>query len=184
LKIMSYTVLSPAGMSCLAKVWPLRLPMATKHPSICGSKRRTPKSSAGQAQHGGVTGLDLHARGRALALQQRMGARQLPARQLGEQLVFTVEVDPVRRQQRTRRPTGVGGAGLAQRIGLALPHQRVLAHPLYPSVPQAALRNPALHELLALFDAIRGGSPRERALAIKLLDERWTSTSRGAVPCA
>ena len=46
-------------------------------------------------------------------------------------------------------------------------------HPLYPSVPDAALRNPALHELLALFDAIRGGSLRERALAIKTLDERW-----------
>jgi len=48
-------------------------------------------------------------------------------------------------------------------------------YPLYPSIPGAALRNPALHELLALFDAIRGGSPRERALAIKMLDERWSS---------
>ena len=48
-------------------------------------------------------------------------------------------------------------------------------HPIYPSVPDAALRNPALHELLALFDAIRGGSFRERALAIKMLDGRWTS---------
>lgn len=44
--------------------------------------------------------------------------------------------------------------------------------PLYPTVPQAARRLPALHELLALFDAIRAGSARERALAIKLLDER------------
>jgi hypothetical protein len=48
-------------------------------------------------------------------------------------------------------------------------------YPLYPSIPGAALRNPALHELLALFDAIRGGSPRERALAIKMLDERWSA---------
>ena len=31
--------------------------------------------------------------------------------------------------------------------------------PLYPTVPQAARRNPALYELLALFDAIRAGSP-------------------------
>jgi hypothetical protein len=30
--------------------------------------------------------------------------------------------------------------------------------PLYPSVPEAAARNPALGELLALFDAVRGGS--------------------------
>lgn len=46
-------------------------------------------------------------------------------------------------------------------------------HPLYPSVPAAALRSPALYELLALFDAIRAGSPREQALAVSFLDERW-----------
>jgi hypothetical protein len=46
-------------------------------------------------------------------------------------------------------------------------------HPLYPSVPAAALRSPALYELLALFDAIRAGSPREHALAVKFLDARW-----------
>jgi hypothetical protein len=48
-------------------------------------------------------------------------------------------------------------------------------YPLYPSVPEAAARNPALYELLALFDAIRGGSLRERALAIEALDQRWRS---------
>ena len=41
-------------------------------------------------------------------------------------------------------------------------------------VPEAAARNPALYELLVLFDAVRGGSARERSLAIALLDERWT----------
>ena len=46
-------------------------------------------------------------------------------------------------------------------------------YPLYPTVPEAAARNPALYELLALFDAVRGGSLRERALAIELLDKRW-----------
>ena len=45
--------------------------------------------------------------------------------------------------------------------------------PLYPTVPEAALRNPALYELLVLVDAIRGGSARERALAIQVLDDRW-----------
>lgn len=45
-------------------------------------------------------------------------------------------------------------------------------YPLYPTVPAAAGRNPALYELLALFDAIRGGSARERALALELLGER------------
>jgi hypothetical protein len=47
--------------------------------------------------------------------------------------------------------------------------------PLYPSVPEAAARNPALGELLALFDAVRGGSAREQALAMALLEERLQS---------
>jgi hypothetical protein len=45
-------------------------------------------------------------------------------------------------------------------------------YPLYPTVPKAAERNAALYELLVLFDAIRGGSLRERALALELLDTR------------
>ena len=45
-------------------------------------------------------------------------------------------------------------------------------YPLYSTVPEAAGRNPALYELLVLFDAVRGGSPRERALALPLLDEQ------------
>jgi hypothetical protein len=36
----------------------------------------------------------------------------------------------------------------------------------------AAAHNAALYELLVLFDAVRGGSPRERALALGLLGER------------
>ena len=48
----------------------------------------------------------------------------------------------------------------------------IALYPLYPSVPEAAGRNPALYELLALFDAVRGGNARERALAIDLLEKR------------
>ena len=48
-------------------------------------------------------------------------------------------------------------------------------YPLYPTVPDAAARNPALYELLVLFDAVRGGSPRERAIALQVLDERLAS---------
>ncbi len=48
----------------------------------------------------------------------------------------------------------------------------IALYPLYPSVPEAAGRNPALYELLALFDAVRGGSARERALAVDLLEKR------------
>lgn len=44
--------------------------------------------------------------------------------------------------------------------------------PLYPSAPAAALRDPALYENLALFDAIRAGNVRERALAQELFEKR------------
>jgi hypothetical protein len=44
--------------------------------------------------------------------------------------------------------------------------------PLYPSAPAAALRSSELYENLALFDAIRMGTVRERTLAQKLFEER------------
>lgn len=44
--------------------------------------------------------------------------------------------------------------------------------PLYKLAPQAARADPALYELLALVDAIRGGRARERDLAIKELKKR------------
>lgn len=50
-------------------------------------------------------------------------------------------------------------------------------YPLYPTVPMAAMRNPALYELLALFDAVRGGSPRERAIALDFLKDRLAHES-------
>ena len=44
--------------------------------------------------------------------------------------------------------------------------------PLYRSAPEAALRDEALYELLALVDAMRGGRARERNLAKDALAER------------
>lgn len=44
--------------------------------------------------------------------------------------------------------------------------------PIYPAAPAAALQDPALHEMLALLDAIRGGRARERQRAIQLLEDR------------
>jgi len=44
--------------------------------------------------------------------------------------------------------------------------------PLYPSAPPAALRCAELYENLALFDALRSGNARERALAQDLLEAR------------
>jgi DNA-binding Lrp family transcriptional regulator len=44
--------------------------------------------------------------------------------------------------------------------------------PLYSSVPSAALRDPALYELLAMVDALRVGRSRERSLALAELKKR------------
>lgn len=44
--------------------------------------------------------------------------------------------------------------------------------PLYASAPSAALRDPKLHELLAMVDALRVGRSRERALALEELKRR------------
>jgi len=44
--------------------------------------------------------------------------------------------------------------------------------PIFPSAAGAALRDPALYEVLALFDALRTGRARERQMAIRLLEER------------
>lgn len=44
-------------------------------------------------------------------------------------------------------------------------------HPLYPSVPRAAERDPKLYEALSLFDAIRIGAAREREIASAALSK-------------
>ena len=46
--------------------------------------------------------------------------------------------------------------------------------PLYRSVPTAARRDPQFHEWMALLDAIRGGRPRERGLAVAEISRRLT----------
>lgn len=44
--------------------------------------------------------------------------------------------------------------------------------PLHPNVPEAAKRDRALYELLALVDAIRIGNTREYKLAVEFLEKR------------
>jgi hypothetical protein len=44
--------------------------------------------------------------------------------------------------------------------------------PLYEGLPLAAMDDPGLYELLAMFDALRIGQARERELATKMLEER------------
>lgn len=91
---------------------------------------------------------------------------------------------PATRGEMTRGvPTGYAAAPLKDKIVQpnepppVWPHKSgsvrgATLYPLYPTVPDAAARNPALYELLVLFDAVRGGSPRERTIAIELLRER------------
>jgi len=43
--------------------------------------------------------------------------------------------------------------------------------PLYPSAPEAAMKNSDLYALLALFDALRSGQARERNAATELLEK-------------
>ncbi len=98
---------------------------------------------------------------------------------------------PALRGEATRGlPTGYAAPPLKDRIVQpnepppVWPHKHgpvrgAVFYPLYPTVPEAAGRNPALYELLALFDAIRGGSVRERALAVKLIAERLGGGASG-----
>lgn len=52
--------------------------------------------------------------------------------------------------------------------------------PLYRSAPEASRNDPALYELLALVDAIRGGKARERNIVVKELTRRFNRYEKGA----
>ena len=54
--------------------------------------------------------------------------------------------------------------------------------PLYRSVPKAAKKDPKLYEALCLVDALRGGRPRDRALAEKYLRKLILPTSSAESP--
>jgi hypothetical protein len=80
-------------------------------------------------------------------------------------------------------PTSFGAPPLSAQISAAPGEAPVWPHaqgeargpslsPLHAHVPEAALADPALYELLALIDAIRTGRSRERTLAQKLLSDR------------
>ena len=81
-------------------------------------------------------------------------------------------------------PTSHSAAPLAGKIVSSEHDQYVWPHdegtvrgqaiaPLYESAPEAARKDPQLHELLALIDAIRVGRARERALAIEEIKKRF-----------
>lgn len=50
--------------------------------------------------------------------------------------------------------------------------------PLYPSVPEAVLKDPKLHELLALCDALRIGRAREKKIAVDELNKRLMNKTK------
>lgn len=94
----------------------------------------------------------------------------------GVKYVWPAEVGPVKRGV----PTAFGMQPLADELAVAPGEAPVWAHPagtakgpalspLYRTAPQAALKDPALHRLLALLDAVRIGRARERSLASRLL---------------
>ena len=80
-------------------------------------------------------------------------------------------------------PTAHGVAPLKEMMAAAgepppvWPHPKGIARgpgllPLYENLPMAAMDDPVLYELLALFDSLRAGQARERELAKKFLEER------------
>jgi hypothetical protein len=80
-------------------------------------------------------------------------------------------------------PTAWGAPPLAKKLSSSRrnvpvwPHPKgkvrgIALEPLHPAVAEAARRDDHLAELLALFDAVRIGNARERALAVKDLERR------------
>lgn len=105
----------------------------------------------------------------------------------GARFVWPATAGPVKRGV----PTSFGAEPLASLMTAAPGEAPVWAHPtgtvkgptllpLYRSAPQAALADPALHRLLALFDAVRAGRARERQLAVERLTEALTAADTTA----
>lgn len=102
----------------------------------------------------------------------------------GARYAFPAVPGPVRRGV----PTSFGVEPLASKIGAGAKEVPVWADPagsvsgpsvspLYRSAPQAALKDPALHELLALLDAMRIGRAREREMARTALADALRSSN-------
>jgi hypothetical protein len=111
--------------------------------------------------------------------------RHVPIAAAEEFLLHGVKyVFPARRGSETRgvptawaaRPLASELAGMPE-LPPVWPHptgetRGIALEPLHPIVPDAALRDPALWERLALVDALRAGDARARSLAEDLLLER------------
>jgi hypothetical protein len=100
----------------------------------------------------------------------------------GVRYAFPAKIGVIRRGI----PTSFGTSPLSEQISAAPGEAPIWPYaegevrgpsltPLHEYVPEAALADRALYELLALLDAIRTGRSRERTLAQKLLTERLRS---------
>jgi len=109
----------------------------------------------------------------------------------GVRYVWPASLGPVKRGV----PTSIGAEPLISQFNVAPGDAPVWAHPtggakgptlspLYRSAPQAALADPALHQLLALLDTLRTGRARERALAAELMQARLVTTPPVEAPHA
>jgi hypothetical protein len=144
----------------------------------------------------GISGSEIHASLRRLAVCRLVSAQTDGTRPLlqsvEEFLVHGVRYAcPALRGEVTRGvPTSYAAPPLNSHIraGSDLPPvwphaegqtQGVSLEPLYRTVPEAALRDGFLYEVLALIDALREGRSRERKLAEKELSHRLHSRLDG-----
>ena len=127
-----------------------------------------------------------------LAVSKGRGEWQAARSALLEFAVHGVRYAFPETQGRARRgiPTSFGTLPLSADINSAAGDAPVWPHPsgtvrgpslspLCKTAPDAALVDPALHEMLALLDALRAGRSRERALAEKYLAERMEASHAG-----
>lgn len=96
----------------------------------------------------------------------------------GLKYVFPATVGAIKRGVPTAHSTSpLANKIVAGQLAYVWPHDNGEVRgesilPLYPSVPDAALKDKRLHELLALVDAIRVGRAREQTMAISELKSR------------
>ena len=134
-------------------------------------------------------------RARAARLLLGENGREAPNRSALEEFLLhgLKYAFPPERGELTRGiPTAYAAAPLSSRIAAGsdpppvwpFPQGRARGFsfaPLYKTVPQAALGDPALYELLALVDAIRDGKSRERQIAEQELRSRLRSRTHDRI---
>jgi DNA-binding Lrp family transcriptional regulator len=167
-------VLKPQDLLIVLKLWVSR-GQAWTYPTLAKALRMSPSEAHAAIRRAHAAGLLMEARAEANpnpeALKEFLlhGVRYAFAPDRGEQTrgIPTAHAAPplAKSFQATEEPPPVWPYAKGPTRGQAF-------SPLYRSAPEAALEDPALYELLALVDALRGGRTRERNLAAKALTAR------------